>query len=99
MISNYDSNKNINIYLKNYTLEDYNKILGKMIILYNKCSFFPELNGIIGKIIEIKHSKSNLSSYILTFSIYKKNKFTGLLQFVRKIDIDSNMNELCYNFF
>ena len=90
---------NNNVYLKNYTLEDYNKILGKMIILYNKCSFFPELNGIIGKIIEIKRSKYNLTFYILTFSIYKKNKFTGLLQFVRKINIDSNMNELCYKFF
>ena len=90
---------NNNVYLKNYTLEDYNKILGKMIILYNKCSFFPELNGIIGKIIEIKRSKSNLTSYILTFSIYKKNKFTGSLQFVKKIDIDSNMNELNYKMF
>lgn len=90
---------NNNVYLKNYTLEDYNKILGKMIILYNKCSFFPELNGIIGKIIEIKRSKSNLTSYILTFSIYKKNKFTGLLQFVKKINIDSNMNELNYKIF
>lgn len=90
---------NNNVYLKNYTLEDYNKILGKMIILYNKCSFFPELNGIIGKIIEIKRSKSNLTSYILTFSIYKKNKFTGFLQFVKKINIDSNMNELNYKIF
>lgn len=90
---------NNNVYLKNYTLEDYNKILGKMIILYNKCSFFPELNGIIGKILEIKRSKSNLTSYILTFSIYKKNKFTGFLQFVKKINIDSNMNELNYKIF
>ena len=90
---------NNNVYLKNYTLEDYNKILGKMIILYNKCSFFFVLNGIIGKIIEIKRSKSNLTSYILTFSIYKKNKFTGFLQFVKKINIDSNMNELNYKIF
>ena len=88
-----------NIYLKNYTIEDYNKILGKMIMLYNKCSFFPELNGIVGKIIEIRRSNSNLTSYILTFSIYKKNKFTGLMQFVRKINIDSNMNELNYKIF
>ena len=70
-----------------------------MIILYNKCSFFPELNGIVGKIIEIRRSNSNLTSYILTFSIYKKNKFTGLMQFVRKINIDSNMNELNYKIF
>ena len=87
------------IYLKDFCIEDYNKIIGKFIILYNKCSFFSELNGIIGKIIEIKRSKSNLTSYILTFSIYKKNKFTGSLQFVKKIDIDSNMNELNYKIF
>ena len=52
-----------------------------------------------GKIIEIRRSNSNLTSYILTFSIYKKNKFTGLMQFVRKINIDSNMNELNYKIF
>lgn len=96
MISNCTNN---NIYLKNYTIEDYNKILGKMIILYNKCSFFPELNGIVGKIIEIRRSNSNLTSYILTFSIYKKNKFTNSMQFIRKINIDSNMNELNYKIF
>lgn len=86
-------------YVKNFTLKDYNKIIGKMIIIYNKCDFFPQLNNITGKIIEVKRSKSNLSSYILTFSLYKKNKFTDTLQFERKITIDSNMNELCYKIF
>lgn len=87
------------VYLKDYCIEDYNKIIGKFIILYSKCSFFPQLNDVVGKIVDIRRSKSNLSSYILTFSIYNKNKFTGLLQFNKKIEIDSNMNELCYKLY
>lgn len=88
------SDKNI-VYLKDYKVVDYAKLYDKMIVIYNKCNFFPELNGLIGKITSVRKSKSNLA-YIISFNVYEKDKLSKKLIFKYKINIDSNMNKLCY---
>lgn len=77
------------ILLKNYDLIDYTNIINKPIHITSDCTFFPQFD-FNGTICNVRISKNNI---IFDFNIFDVDD-----NIVRTIKVDSQMNNLRYEF-